>query len=82
MDKLVGAVWSLALVLLDRYLDSKLDELKNEDFKSTLRRVEDHVVTFLEGPAGRAFAQAVARGIALRVTQRWFTNDPTTGTWG
>jgi hypothetical protein len=82
MDKLAGAVLSVALAILDRYLDSQIDRLKDENVKSTLRKIEDEVVRVLAGPVGLAIGQALARQIAVRAGERWFGNDPNTGAWG
>lgn len=82
MDKLVGAVWSLALVLLDRYLDSKIDTLKDSDDRATLKRAKDFAVDFLTGPVGKEIAVALGKQVAIRAVVRWFPNEKSTGTWG
>ena len=81
-DKLVAVVWQIAVALLDRMLDAKIVQLKDGDVKETARRVEDEVISFLEGPVGKAIAQAVARTVTVRALERWFENDDTTGKWG
>ena len=82
-DKLVAVVWQIAIALLDRALDSQIDRLKvPQDAKETMRRVEDFVVNLLASESGRAFAQSVARGFAVRAAERWLENDPSTGKWG
>lgn len=78
VDALAGALLSLTLALLDRYLDSQIDRLKDETLRGTLRRVEDEVMRVIAGPIGKA----IAREVALRAGQRWFPNDPSTGAWG
>ena len=81
-DKLVAVVWQIAVALLDRMLDAKIDQLKDENVKATARRTEDAVVALLEGPVGKAIAQAVARTVAVRALERWFENRPDATHWG
>jgi hypothetical protein len=78
VEKLVSAAMSIALGVLDVYLDSQIDRLKDDELKQTLRNVEDEVMRLLGGPLG----QAIGRYIAVRASARWMPNDPSTGTWG
>jgi hypothetical protein len=83
MDKLAGAVLSVALAILDHYLDSQIDQLKVDDnVKATLRKIEDEVVRVLAGPVGLAIGQALGRQLAIRAGERWFKNESSTGVWG
>lgn len=82
MERLVGLVWDFAVRLLDRYLDSKIDTLKDDNARQTLRNVEDEVVRVLSEHAGPVVAKAIARNFSLRAVARNLPNDPTTGTWG
>ena len=82
MEKFAGALLMIAVALLDRALDAQIDRLKDGDVKETLRRVEDQVVAWLEGAAGKVIAQAIARAVTIRAAERWFENRDDTKHWG
>ncbi len=82
MDKLVGALWGVAIAVLDRYLDSQIGKVGDPAVRDKLRMLEDMIVGLLASALGLALAKAIARPLATVTMDRWLQNRPDTRHWG